>query len=120
MAHIAYFMPLKNFKAPNFNLSLVIIMMVPFFKGINLVVNFLNNFRHMVASRDIKAGETVFKEAPLTFGPSESSKPICLGQWFLNFLCIYPLFHIFDGFHTALIKIKFFVGNGAQFKPISF
>ena len=61
----------------------------------------------MVASRDIKAGETVFKEAPLTFGPSESSKPICLGQWFLNFLCIYPLFHIFDGFHTALIKIKF-------------
>ena len=33
--HIVYFMPLKNFKAPNFNLSLVLIMMVPFFKGKN-------------------------------------------------------------------------------------
>ena len=33
----------------------------------------------MVASRDIKAGEPIFKEAPLTFGPSESTKPLCLG-----------------------------------------
>ena len=33
----------------------------------------------MVASRDIKAGEFIFKEAPLTYGPSETTKPICLG-----------------------------------------
>ena len=63
----------------------------------------------MVASRDIKAGEIVFKEAPLTFGPSETSKPICLGQWFLNFLCIYPLF---DTFWQS--KIEIFVGNGTK------
>ena len=33
----------------------------------------------MVAARDIKVGENIFKEAPLTFGPSENTKPICLG-----------------------------------------
>ena len=33
----------------------------------------------MVASRDIPAGEVIFVESPLTFGPSEVSKPICLG-----------------------------------------
>ena len=33
----------------------------------------------MVADRNIKAGEIVLKEAPLTFGPSEITKPICLG-----------------------------------------
>ena len=35
--------------------------------------------RHMVASRNIKAGEVIMKERPLTFGPSEVTKPICLG-----------------------------------------
>ena len=37
--------------------------------------------RHMVASRDIKAGETVMEDFPLTFGPMSSSevKPLCLG-----------------------------------------
>lgn len=33
----------------------------------------------MVASRNISAGETIFVEAPLTFGPSEETKPVCLG-----------------------------------------
>ena len=37
--------------------------------------------RHMVASRDIKAGEVVMEDFPLTFGPMVSSavKPLCLG-----------------------------------------
>ena len=37
--------------------------------------------RHMVASRDIKAGETIMEDFPLTFGPMVSSavKPLCLG-----------------------------------------
>ena len=33
----------------------------------------------MVASRDIKPGEVIFIESPLTFGPSENTKPVCLG-----------------------------------------
>ena len=33
----------------------------------------------MVATRDIKPGEVIFTEAPLSFGPSENTKPICLG-----------------------------------------
>lgn len=33
----------------------------------------------MVASREIKAGEVIFKELPLTFGPSEMTRPVCLG-----------------------------------------
>ena len=33
----------------------------------------------MVASRDIAAGETIFVESPLTFGPSEETRPVCLG-----------------------------------------
>ena len=37
--------------------------------------------RHMVASRNIKAGEIVLIEEPLTFGPSEITKPICLGTY---------------------------------------
>lgn len=32
----------------------------------------------MVAAKNIKAGEIIFKEAPLTFGPSEITKPLCL------------------------------------------
>ncbi len=47
--------------------------------------------RHMVASRDIKAGEVIFEEAPLTFGPSENSRPVCLGCYTtlrkLNYFC---------------------------------
>ncbi len=35
--------------------------------------------RHLVAARNIQAGEIIFKEAPLTFGPLEITKPICLG-----------------------------------------
>ena len=34
---------------------------------------------HMVAARNIKAGETILVEAPLTFGPLDTSSPICLG-----------------------------------------
>ena len=33
----------------------------------------------MVASRDIRAGEVIFEEMPLTFGPSDNSRPVCLG-----------------------------------------
>ncbi len=35
--------------------------------------------RHMIAAKDIKPGEVIFKEAPLTFGPAENSDPVCLG-----------------------------------------
>lgn len=48
----------------------------------------------MVASRDIKPGEVIFREEPLTFGPSDNSKPVCLGCYkrivriiILNFAC---------------------------------
>ena len=39
------------------------------------------NVRHMVALRDIKAGETIMEDVPLTYGPLCSSgiKPMCLG-----------------------------------------
>ena len=33
----------------------------------------------MVASRDIKAGEVILKEAPLIAGPKQRSAPVCLG-----------------------------------------
>ena len=33
----------------------------------------------MVAARNIKAGEVVMKEAPLSYGPNDITKPICLG-----------------------------------------
>lgn len=36
-------------------------------------------FRHMVATRDIKPGEVIFTEKPLSFGPSENTKPVCIG-----------------------------------------
>lgn len=32
----------------------------------------------MVAAKPIKAGEIVFKELPITYGPSEITKPLCL------------------------------------------
>ena len=35
--------------------------------------------RHVVAARNIKAGEVVMKEAPLSYGPNDITKPICLG-----------------------------------------
>ena len=37
--------------------------------------------RHMVASRDVRAGEVIFEEMPLTFGPSDNSQPVCLGGY---------------------------------------
>ena len=40
----------------------------------------------MVASRDIRAGEVIFEELPLTFGPSDNSRPVCLG--------CYQVFHL--------------------------
>jgi len=39
--------------------------------------------RHMVATRDIKPGEVIFEERPLVFGPSDNTKPICLGCYAL-------------------------------------
>ncbi len=33
----------------------------------------------MVASRDIRPGEVIFKESPITFGPMDTSRPVCLG-----------------------------------------
>merc|ERR1711892_360112 len=37
--------------------------------------------RHMVATRNIKAGDTIMEDIPLTFGPvcSTGIKPMCLG-----------------------------------------
>lgn len=35
--------------------------------------------RHLVASRDIKAGEVVVKESPLLQGPCQVTGPVCLG-----------------------------------------
>ena len=33
----------------------------------------------MVATRDIKPGEVIFVEEPLSYGPSENTKPVCIG-----------------------------------------
>ncbi|KAK3856724.1 hypothetical protein Pcinc_036968 [Petrolisthes cinctipes] len=35
--------------------------------------------RHLVATRDIRAGEVLLKEAPLVVGPKQKSHPVCLG-----------------------------------------
>jgi len=35
--------------------------------------------RHLVASRDIKAGEIVIKEKPLLLTPPKITPPVCLG-----------------------------------------
>ncbi|XP_064097943.1 SET domain-containing protein SmydA-8-like [Macrobrachium nipponense] len=35
--------------------------------------------RHMVASRDIRAGEIIIKEQPVVIGPKQRSVPLCLG-----------------------------------------
>ena len=35
--------------------------------------------RHYVATRNIKPGEVVLKEAPLVIGPSQATPPVCLG-----------------------------------------
>lgn len=35
--------------------------------------------RHLVATRDIKQGEVVLREAPLLQGPSQVTGPVCLG-----------------------------------------
>ena len=38
----------------------------------------------MVATREIKPGETIFTEKPLSFGPSENTKPVCIGCYSSN------------------------------------
>ncbi len=35
--------------------------------------------RHMVASRDIKAGELIVQELPCSLGPGHFTAPVCLG-----------------------------------------
>jgi hypothetical protein len=35
--------------------------------------------RHYVATRNIKPGEIVLREAPLVIGPSQVSVPVCVG-----------------------------------------
>ncbi|ALC45151.1 CG18136, partial [Drosophila busckii] len=35
--------------------------------------------RHLIATRDIKMGEQILKEAPLVFGPKVAATPLCLG-----------------------------------------
>lgn len=35
--------------------------------------------RHLVATRDIKPGDVVLKEAPLIWGPAQVTVPVCLG-----------------------------------------
>uniref|UniRef100_A0A0P4VWD8 MYND-type domain-containing protein n=1 Tax=Scylla olivacea TaxID=85551 RepID=A0A0P4VWD8_SCYOL len=35
--------------------------------------------RHMVATRDIRAGEVILREAPVVVGPKQRSPPLCLG-----------------------------------------
>ena len=34
---------------------------------------------YVVAARNIKAGEVVMREPPLSYGPNDITKPICLG-----------------------------------------
>ncbi len=34
---------------------------------------------HMIAARDIRPGEVILRERPLTFGPSDHTRPLCLG-----------------------------------------
>ncbi len=41
---------------------------------------------HMVASSDLKPGEVIFVEEPLTFGPSDNSKVVCLGCYRVIYL----------------------------------
>ena len=55
----------------------------------------------MVAARDIKPGEIIFKEDPLTFGPSDNTPPICLGCYkkyirtdLKKMMTTYPLFKV--------------------------
>ena len=35
--------------------------------------------RYVVATRDIKAGEVIFEEQPVTAGPKQFTPPVCLG-----------------------------------------
>ena len=36
-------------------------------------------YRHMVASRDISAGELIMQELPCSLGPGHYTPPVCLG-----------------------------------------
>ncbi|KAG7175063.1 SET domain-containing protein SmydA-8-like 4 [Homarus americanus] len=40
---------------------------------------FCSSCRHMVATRDIRPGEVILKEAPVVIGPKQRSPPVCLG-----------------------------------------
>lgn len=42
--------------------------------------------RHYVATRNIKPGEVVLKEAPLVIGPSQSTPPVCVGCLQVKFM----------------------------------
>ena len=44
-----------------------------------LLHNYFLFRRHMVATRDIKAGELIFTETPLSVGPRWNTRPVCLG-----------------------------------------
>ena len=35
-------------------------------------------FRYMVATKDIKAGELIFKNDPLSAGPNQNAKCVCI------------------------------------------
>ena len=37
--------------------------------------------RHMVATRDIEAGELILRETPLTVGNLHETPPVCLACW---------------------------------------
>ena len=45
-----------------------------------LIINqIFKNFRYLIASEDIQAGERIFEEYPLSRGPIYSTRPVCLG-----------------------------------------
>ena len=56
----------------------------------------------MVASRDIRAGEVIFEEMPLTFGPSDNSRPVCLGCYQVR--------------SDVCMLVKIFFGENVPFK----
>ena len=70
----------------------------------------------MVASRDIRAGEVIFEEMPLTFGPSDNSRPVCLGCYQVR-SDVFVLVNIFFGENvpfgrTILYRISLIEDHG--------
>lgn len=45
--------------------------------------------RFYVATRDIKPGEIVLREAPLVVGPSQATPPVCVGCFKVKFRFLY-------------------------------